>query len=353
VSADFIAVDEALTTKSVTLDGTTKSIKYLTFQIPQAGIKQGNAMIAVKDSEGTILWSWHIWVTDDNISNTKAVTNYMDEVNEMMVVNLGYCDGTTTTYAERSVKVVFTQDDTNETQSFVLTEKAGETSIIGNNTYYQWGRKDAFLPGVSGTSIVDRDKTAYNALGVITTEAFSFLQDNTTTIGTDIQNPTVHYYNSSKDGPCNTTYYNMWSAMSTKSWGYNSDYNIADEPVIKTIYDPCPVGFHVASANAFSEFMTTTGRFNVSGDFDNGWNFCCNKNLDTSGGTIFFPVSGFRNNSSGIVRKVGTDSYVWCAVPSSRSGRSLYFSKNGVHSSNNSPRAYGLSVRPVKEKAGE
>jgi hypothetical protein len=127
VSADFIAVDEALTTKSVTLDGTTKSIKYLTFQIPQASIHQGNAVIAVKNASGTILWSWHIWVTDDNISNTKAVTNYMNEVNDMMTMNLGYCDEIITTYAERSVKVVFTQSDTNETQSFVLTETAGQT----------------------------------------------------------------------------------------------------------------------------------------------------------------------------------------------------------------------------------
>jgi hypothetical protein len=364
-SADFIAVDETLTTKSVTLDGTTKSIKYLTFQIPQASIKQGNAVIAVKDSEGTILWSWHIWVTDEASVATKAVTNYMDEVNEMMVVNLGYCDKATTTYAERSVKVVFTQDDTNETQSFILTEKSSSTSAtIGNNTYYQWGRKDAFLPTIEN----NKDKIAYNTSGTITSEAFSFLRNDTATIGTNIQHPTVHYdceYSGNgmhNMNPCNASYYNLWSAQNTKSWGENSYYDIADSPIIKTIYDPCPVEFHVASANAFTGFTTTgqnsdiSGCFNVSGDFDNGWNFCCNKNKDTSGGTIFFPALSFRYLSSGVTYNVGRLGYVWCAVSSETGyGRYLYFSYQYslVKPVNKINRAYGLSVRPIREKEGE
>ena len=36
----------------------------LTFDVPQATIKQGNAIVAVRDADSRIMWSWHIWVTD-------------------------------------------------------------------------------------------------------------------------------------------------------------------------------------------------------------------------------------------------------------------------------------------------
>jgi hypothetical protein len=362
-SADFIAVDETLTAKSVTLDGTTKSIKYLTFQIPQASIKQGNAVIAVKDASGTILWSWHIWVTDDNISNTKAVTNYMGEVNDMMTENLGYCDGPTKAYAERSVKVVFTQDDTNETQSFILTQKGDEIAELGNDPYYQWGRKDVFLAALAASGSNTR-KTAYNASGVITTEAYSHEENTTVTIGMDIQNPTVHY-NSASDiyGPCKTYYYNMWSAKSTRKWEHNEDYNTADELVIKTIYDPCPAGFHVAPANAFSGFNTTgqsstvASTFNVSGSFSGGYFFYCNASEGDAGDTIFIPASGYINRDGaidGITGYVGKCGYSWCAVAGLKDrGRNLDFYNGNVSPTSYNWRAVGYAIRPVKEKAGE
>lgn len=36
----------------------------LTFEVSQENIAQGNAVIAVRNSNDEILWSWHIWVTD-------------------------------------------------------------------------------------------------------------------------------------------------------------------------------------------------------------------------------------------------------------------------------------------------
>ncbi len=41
--------------------------------------KTGNAIVAVTDEEGTILWSWHLWIVNDNSFMTKAKTNtFMD-----------------------------------------------------------------------------------------------------------------------------------------------------------------------------------------------------------------------------------------------------------------------------------
>lgn len=38
--------------------------KALQFKVNKNVIQQGNAVVAISDSEGTIMWSWHIWVTD-------------------------------------------------------------------------------------------------------------------------------------------------------------------------------------------------------------------------------------------------------------------------------------------------
>ena len=37
---------------------------YLCFEMKSDNMRAGNSIIAVTDASGTILWSWHIWVTD-------------------------------------------------------------------------------------------------------------------------------------------------------------------------------------------------------------------------------------------------------------------------------------------------
>ena len=41
----------------------------LTFDVPQATIKQGNAIVAVRDTDSRIMWSWHIWVTGQRLDD--------------------------------------------------------------------------------------------------------------------------------------------------------------------------------------------------------------------------------------------------------------------------------------------
>ena len=73
-----------------------------------ASAVKGNAVIAVTDASGTILWSWHIWATDrpQEIRLTEATHAYLDR-------NLG-----------------------------ATTVQLGLEST--NGLYYQWGRKDPF-----------------------------------------------------------------------------------------------------------------------------------------------------------------------------------------------------------------
>ena len=64
----------------------------------------------------------------------------------------------------------------------------------------------------------------------------------------------------------------------------------------------------------------------------------------------FYPVSGYRNNSSGELNNVVSNGYYWSAVPNStNNGRNLNFNSTNVNPLNNSNRANGFAVRPVQE----
>lgn len=203
--------------------------------MPKATIRQGNAIVAVRDAAGTIMWSWHIWVTDYKLdSDLRAVTNFQSVQYYFMPVNLGWCDGDTTDYAGRSVMVKLTQAGTGLSRVFTLDQPEQKIVGLGNNTYYQWGRKDPMLPGVyqaDGTSTMDKgcytdsDKPEY---------AFGKTTLNTAAVNEYIRNPHCCNTGSAMDGQ----YYNLWSADNTLT-------TVNNERVVKTVYDPSPVGYCV------------------------------------------------------------------------------------------------------------
>ena len=57
-SVELLWEDREGLIKAFTLDETSSKIKFL------ASDKKGNALLAAKNAEGTVLWSWHIWMTD-------------------------------------------------------------------------------------------------------------------------------------------------------------------------------------------------------------------------------------------------------------------------------------------------
>lgn len=335
----------------------------LTFEVGSATIKQGNAIVAVRDASNRIMWSWHIWVTDYELGrDVRTVTNYQGIAYKMMPVNIGWCYGRITTYDARSVKVRFTQAETGATQVITIAQ-ASQVVNSGNQPYFQFGRKDPMLAGLRNASGSTVDKGCYS-------DGYAFDKSGTgkVAIGVSIQHPHI-FYNNGSSSPydwCATSYYNLWSADNTVT-------TANDNVVVKTIYDPSPVGYHLPSSNAFTGF--TYNGSNASGssyfgsrfnspytsttDFtDNfGWKFYCNKmtgegSYDTAGGTIFFPASGSRNYSTGTAINVGGYGYCWSAVPNSTDGgRSLYFSSSGVYPlySTYRSRTLGYAVRPVQE----
>ncbi|WP_198006563.1 fimbrillin family protein [Phocaeicola abscessus] len=332
---------------------------FLQFTVGQATICQGNAVVAVRDASNTVLWSWHIWVTDyrpGTIGTTtpdKEITNYQNRKYKIMTVNLGWCDGKEETYAERTVQVRFKQRPTAgytsaTPKTFTVKQKAQTITELGNSTYYQWGRKDPFVgalegPGGSSNSI---NKTWYDASGTTHTNQLPAVQSfptGTACITRGITTPGTFNANSYMDGQ----YYNLWDAN-------NNTTSTNDNLVVKTIYDPCPAGYKLPPSNVFTGFTTTgqgtstQSQFNVQGPWAKGWHFHCG--LNHTGDTVFFPTSGYRNNFTAVPSYVGSYAYYWTTGPGSAyGGWTLYFHSGYVNPLVNYNRSSGFEVRVCQE----
>ena len=127
-----------------------------------------------------------------------------------------------------------------------------------------------------------------------------------------------------------------------------------NNPIYKTIYDPCPIMFSGAKPAAFTGF-TTTGtssatysQFNVVGSFNKGWSFYCLPNF--TGTTIFFPALGYIDRANRGLLDVNTGCHYWSAGPySPTQGSRPAFVASAVYNTQYCNRSYAISIRPVSE----
>ena len=328
-NAKVVWADESglVTNLGLTGSGTNAFVQ---FEVPAATIKNGNAVIAVTRG-GTVVWSWHLWFTHDDALNTVTCTNFQNHEYKFTQENLGmkYTAWSGTSYTSpRSIKVKVRQTKgqispaTRTEAVLTITQNPG-SARQGYNTFYQFGRKDAF-PGTN----------------TLAEGSLSEMQHGGYSLQNTIQHPDMFYgWNSGYE---DVYFKNIWSANNT-----SADYN--DNPVVKTVYDPCPAGFHMPASNAFTGF-TKNGQngsiINVSGAWDNGWNF--NNKISSPDATVYFPASGWRG---GIASPGGDSGFYWSAVPSRymAQGCELYFTLWNVYTQYNEGRSAGYSVRPVSE----
>ena len=318
---------------------------FLTFTVAQSTIKQGNAVVAVRDASNTILWSWHIWVTD-YVPGTglKTITNFQNYNYTILPVNIGWCDEKRENYAERQVKVRFKQQTTQgyagTTETVTVKQKAHTNIILGDNTYFQWGRKDPFVGAHAGNI----NKTWYDASGATHTDelpATSSFPYEDVCITSGITQPNTFCTNNYMD----YKYANLWSAN-------NTVYTANDNPVVKTIYDPCPAGYKMPPSNVFTGFTTTgqntsnSSQFNVQGPWNNGWNFYCDPSKTQ---TVFFPGTGWRNGSS-VPSLVGYDGTCWSGPYYTGGGWNLGFPTGHMFPLSGNHRSLGFGVRAAQEE---
>ena len=275
--------------KSVSYQNGT--ITYTTADI----FKEGNAVIAAKDANGTILWSWHIWLTDEPQGQ-----EYYNSAGIMMDRNLGATSAT-----------------------------PGEVGALG--LLYQWGRKDPFL----GSSSIHYETMA-DAKSTISWPSAVSSDSSTGTISYATSHPTTFItYNSNNYD----WYYTGDSSTDNTRWT-TSESN-------KSIYDPCPAGWRVHDGGDNGVWSKAKGSSSYFSHTYNG----SNEGMNFSGkfgsaSTIWYPASGSRSNRGGSLSLVGYYGYCWSASPSGSYAYGLCFNNSGyVYPSSDHYRASGLSVR--------
>ncbi|MBF1646192.1 MAG: hypothetical protein HXO50_11300 [Prevotella sp.] len=317
---------------------------FLDFEVKESDIQSGNAVVAVTKGSGaskTVLWSWHLWFAPKDALNKIKVTNHQNKDYYFTKETLGWkpTQWSGSTYSSaRTVKVKVEQTVANNgAKAYTvinITQNPGGVRK-GATTLYQFGRKDAF-PGVAKADLASNSHFTENA------------GDNMS-IENGIQHPDL-YYTWGSNWENNYSYNNLWSADNTAR-GFN------DNSVVKTVYDPCPVGFKMPASNAFTGF-TTTGQnsstqseLNIedSQTFQNnlGHNFWTNSSKTA---TIYFPASGCRDNSDGSLSTIGIFGSYWSAYYNvSNYGCFLIFYSGLVNPLYAGIRANGFAVRPVSE----
>ena len=266
------------------------------FEIPKgSGVSGGNAVIAAYDANDVIVWSWHIWLLDtkDLFGNSTlqdiTVTNAAGSQITLMPVNLGWTptNNTYTYYPRHRVRVKLTQA-TNGDPTQKLQKQGGQTAMFtidqhaqydepstkGYCPYYQWGRKDPLLSASKETPDIN---TSW---------------------------PFMEY---SISHPC--AFFTNWTNNIFTSWNNGSEPNYT-----KTVYDPCPVGYHVPRSFAFTGF-TADGTKSSPSNLANIWSydshgvaFYSDRQTDSKGATIYFPVIDWLDNNENAVK---TGSIYW------------------------------------------
>ena len=236
--------------KDIHLDATKQN---LVFTIDSNYMQQANAVLAVRDANNRIMWSWHIWVTERPVYTEKHILQDLYNSNntyELMQCNLGWVDGKMVYYNQRNLTFQFTQVGSDKTAELNVTQEGAtfDYKDVGS-TYYQWGRKDPLV------ALKNWDSHRYEEYRLHETGDPDYVyryEIGSTTIGNAIQHPNVFYTRTpgATDG-------NDWNGDHTTTlWNAGDNGGTLESTTsVKTIYDPSPRGFKVPIPRAFAIFV--------------------------------------------------------------------------------------------------
>lgn len=343
---DNIEGNSPVVPSSVSYDEATGRISFST----PDNFVEGNAVIAAFDASGAILWSWHIWAVENYDANAEA------------------------RYAGRYVFM-----DRN------LGATAGPEANVGDNkdaakalgNYYQWGRKDPFPAASSytGKHSVPEDW----GLSCWTGLPEYKLSDNRIFSGDRVRNgrmlgstlgnsyrlsdavdESVRFPHKWMFGGTSDAVWPQYSWFTTndqfgnRTWQEQSEWRwlwgATQEAVnVKTIYDPCPPGWKVPTADAYVRVLHNA----VGANGGHG--------LYAPAYGLYFPFGGQRkagfggsviSNSDDIMMATASTAGSLFPVRASRSesGGGVW---GGCITNSNSYAGAGLQVRCVREEVAE
>ncbi len=280
----------------------------------------GNALIGAYDANDNLIWSWHIWVTnndpmsDENTFTIGGVT--------MMNHNLG-------------------ADTNNEGK----TDKDNIGRSYG--MYYQWGRKEPLVGPNDWNFSLNYDDVLYD------------YNDYNTYIG---------YVKSSEGGSIEWTNENPNNVVignpdNDFDWLNNGHDDALWSAINKTNNDPCPAGWHVPSIELFETLTIAAADDAMMWEEAQkmyGWWL-----EDTATGDAhFFSAAGRRNYLDGRLDNMNTNEelpvpwsgYYWSATTDGNYAKALYFNLNtntrtwnGIETARSMQRANAMPVRCVRE----
>ena len=232
--------------------------EYLTFRIDPDYLQQANAVLAVRDADDNIMWSWHIWVTErnfDKVEERHTISDYFNSGNtfELMSCNLGWVDGKNVYYNARDLTYEFIQAGSGKTAAMKVSQDGEmfDYKDVGS-TYYQWGRKDPLVAMRNWDHVGFKDYRLHET----GRQDYGYeIKAERVTIGESIQHPNRYYVRGATNEAANWCSDNIPSLWNTG--GYNTAQEDAQNVVssTKTIYDPSPRGFKVPVPRAFAVFV--------------------------------------------------------------------------------------------------
>ncbi len=269
----------------------------ITFEVP-TDMKNGNVVIAALGNNGTILWSWHIWLCAGFVPEQFAHNYYNGST--VMDRNLGATSAT-----------------------------VGDIHAVG--LMYQWGRKDPFRGVVNPGNQVD-DFAASRVSGLMNWDTSSNADLNDP-LSYSISYPMHLILSNTKGDWMKTPDPNLWSGLT------------------KTMYDPCPPGWMIPTggdkgmwAQAYNAGpKPATVGYNTNSTFGGTYNYVFRE------GSIWFPFAGFIWPHTGTLGETGgNDLRVWTGTVYGNTGAySLSQKEGGFSFISQLARSYGASVRCV------
>lgn len=284
--------------------------KMIRFKVESNNLQQGNAIIALTAGDNsigqsTVIWSWHIWATEHWLDKTTRLPHVYDQTNSnfntykesvakdengqvigyrqagdvavthmqenrtfmMSPYNIGWCDPKKVLYLKRKNDMAFVQYMPDGTAKTGLTDNIPiiqQGSVvdykIGNNVYFQWGRKDPMR------GYFNRESTYKVVFGpripAMEGQIGKSIKDG-------IQKPNILFVgdgdmNTNQDWLQNGGYKNLWNNDANVGTGSvnGGAYNANIWSHTKTVYDPSPAGYMVPNAGVWN-FITKTSAPNT------------------------------------------------------------------------------------------
>ena len=279
---------------------------YVYFSTVSGDLPSGTVLLSALDQDGTALWSWHIWANGD-IADVR-----LSDGSVWLNMNLG------------AHQVEFNAEGY-------------------NGYYYQWGRKDPFL----------QKYTTSTSAGVLA----PFVSHASATDGSlaaSIANPHVFYGGFHPSGVSDIT--EDWSTYDDDEkvydwWNRNITGDAQNSvPASKTMFDPCPAGYHVPVYSDLASLLQLA-RADVQ---------------SVSGGRmiedkLFFPYTSYRYVAvygdwwpGG---KEASRIFIPSATPYETTTKShrrfsrMYMTSSPSQGMTNGPRTYAIPVRCIKESS--